>query len=140
LKKDEVESQQDVYVVSGLRKPLLGRPAIEALGIVSLVEPVLRDDVAKRFPKLFQGLGRLKDNYTIKLRDDVRPFALTTPRRVAPPLVAKVRAELQRMEDLGVISKVEEPTEWCAGMVVVPKRSGAVRICVDLKPLNWSVL
>lgn len=89
LKKDEVESQQDVYVVSGLRKPLLGRPAIEALGIVSLVEPVLRDDVAKWFPKLFQGLGRLKDNYTIKLRDDVRPFALTTPRRVALPLFQK---------------------------------------------------
>ena len=29
---------------------------------------------------------------------------------------------------------------WCAGMVVVPKKSGAVRICVDLKPLNESVL
>lgn len=139
LKKDEVESQQDVYVVSGLRKPLLGRPAIEALGIVSLVEPVLRDDVAKRFPKLFQGLGRLKDNYTIKLRDDVKPFALTTPRRVALPLLPKVRAELQRMEDLGVISKVEEPTEWCAGMVVVPKQNGHVRICVDLTKLNESV-
>ena len=28
-----------------------------------------------------------------------------------------------------------EPTEWCAGMVVVPKKTGQVRICVDLKPL-----
>ena len=28
----------------------------------------------------------------------------------------------------------------CAGMVVVPKKSGAVRICVDLKPLNENVL
>ena len=39
-----------------------------------------------------------------------------------------------------VISKVTGPSEWCAGMVVVPKRSGDVRICVDLKPLNESVL
>ena len=44
------------------------------------------------------------------------------------------------MESLGVISKVTEPTPWCAGMVVVPKKSGAMRICVDLKPLNDSVL
>ena len=43
------------------------------------------------------------------------------------------------MEKEGVISKVSEPTEWCSGMVVVPKKSGKVRICVDLKPLNKSV-
>ena len=44
------------------------------------------------------------------------------------------------MEKAGVISKVDKPTPWCAGMVPVPKRSGAIRICVDLKPLNESVL
>ena len=42
------------------------------------------------------------------------------------------------MEDLNVISKVEQPTEWCAGMVVVPKPNGQVRICVDLTKLNES--
>ena len=44
------------------------------------------------------------------------------------------------MKAMGVISKVDEPTQWCAGMVVVPKKDGKVRICVDLKPLNESVL
>ena len=39
-----------------------------------------------------------------------------------------------------MISKVSEPTPWCAGMVVVPKKTGRVRICVDLKGLNESVL
>ena len=43
------------------------------------------------------------------------------------------------MEKAGVISKVTEPTLWCAGMVVVPKKSGNVCICVNLKPLNKSV-
>ena len=56
---------------------------------------------------MFNGLGQLKDNYTVKLREDAKPFALTAPRRVALPLLPKVKAELQRMEDLGVISKVE---------------------------------
>ena len=44
------------------------------------------------------------------------------------------------MEKLGVISRVTEPTSWCAAMVVVPKPSGAIGICVDMKPLNESVL
>ena len=44
------------------------------------------------------------------------------------------------MEALGVISQVDQPTDWCSGMVAVPKKSGSVRICVDLQRLNESVL
>lgn len=44
------------------------------------------------------------------------------------------------MEELGVISKAEQPTDWCAGMVPVPKPDDTeVRICVDLTKLNNSV-
>ena len=44
------------------------------------------------------------------------------------------------MEREGVISSVSEPTEWCAPMVPVIKKSGEVRICVDLKHLNESIV
>ena len=44
------------------------------------------------------------------------------------------------MESLGVISRITEPTPLCTAMVVVPKTSGTVRICVDMKPLNEHVL
>ena len=43
------------------------------------------------------------------------------------------------MEKMGVIARVHQPTEWCAGMVVVPKSNSRVRICVDLTRLNQSV-
>lgn len=44
------------------------------------------------------------------------------------------------MEELGVISKAEQPSEWCAAMVIVLKKSGAIRICVDYRPLKEVVL
>ena len=43
------------------------------------------------------------------------------------------------MEKLGVIIKVQQATDWCAGIVVVPKPNGKVRLCVDLTKLNASV-
>lgn len=44
------------------------------------------------------------------------------------------------MKSMGVISKVSDPTPWCVGMVVVMKKTGAVRIRVDLKLLKESML
>ena len=93
-----------------------------------------------QYPALFKGFGTFAQELEIKLKPNSQPFALYAPRNVLIPLRSKVKGELQRMENLRVISPVEEPTSWCAAMVVVPKESGAVRICVDLKPLNESVL
>ena len=38
-----------------------------------------------------------------------------------------------------VISRVDQPTDWCADMVFVPKASSKIRICVDLTKLNENV-
>jgi len=43
------------------------------------------------------------------------------------------------MEQLDVIEPVDEPTEWCSPIVVVPKADGRVRIYVDLTRLNQAV-
>ena len=56
--------------------------------------------------------------YNIKLKPGSKPFALFKPRRIAIPLRPRVKEELQRMERLGVIEKVDKPTEWCAGIVL----------------------
>ena len=100
----------------------------------------IEDQVNSTYPNLFKGLGELDGEFSIKLKPDSTPFALATPRRVATPLLNKVKAELERMENMGVISKVDVPTEWCAGIVVVSKPDGNVRICVDLTKLNENVL
>ena len=127
-----------VFVIRELHRALIGLPAIEALELVHRVSSVTSDIPAK-FPELFQGLGSLPGEYTIRLRDNAKPFTITTPRRVALPLLPRVKAELEKMEKTGVISRVDVPTEWCTTMVVVPKPDGRIRICVDLTKLNESV-
>ena len=39
-------------------------------------------------------------------------------RRLAPALHGKVKTELERMEEAGVIRKITEPTTFCAPLVV----------------------
>ena len=136
--------EQQVYVIKGLKSNLLGFPAFVALNLVARIDVASSDDNSKsikeRFPTIFTGLGNLGEAYTIKLKSNVEPHALFVPRRVPLPLREKVLVELNRMESIGVISKVNEPTAWCAGMVVVPKKKGSIPICVDLKPLNENVM
>ena len=128
-------SNEVIFVVCGLKNNLLGLPAIQNLRLVKKVDSTTSTTTAirERFPTVFEGLGTLGEEYRIQLKDNAVPYSLYTPRNVPLPLRDKVRQELERMESMGVIAKVDTPTPWCAGMVVV-------RICVDLKPLNESVL
>jgi transposase InsO family protein len=80
-----------------------------------------------------------KQDYTIRLQEGAQPYALATARKVPYQLYDKVRIELQRMMQLGVIKEVTEPTSWVSPMVIVPKKDGSVRICVDFTKLNQSV-
>ena len=59
---------------------------------------------------------------------------------ISPCCITPATQGETRMESKGIICTVNEPTPWCAGMVIVPKHSGNVQICVDLKPLNESIL
>ena len=128
-----------MYVVKNVAKHLLGIPAIKALSLLSHVDS-FDGNIVSLYPSMFRGLGTFAQEYKIQLKANAQPFALNTPRHIALALRPKVHAKLERMERLGVITRVSEPAPWCAAMVLVPKSSGAVRICVDMKPLNEHVL
>ena len=64
-------------------------------------------------PTAIQRLWKLKGDYKIELEPEAKEYALSTPRRVAIPLMKAVKAELQRIEELWVIVQ-------SAGIVVVP--------------------
>ena len=143
MSQKQHECQQDIFVVQHLKHNLLGLPAIRALHLLAPIDNVEADpasSIKQQFPSLFTGLGTLQGDYEIKLKPDAKPFSLGTARNIPLPLRDKVKQELSNMEAQGVISKVQKPTQWCAGMVIVSKKSGGVRVCVDLKPLNRCVL
>lgn len=43
------------------------------------------------------------------------------------------------MEKLNVIQKIDEPTEWVSSLVIVDKRNGKLRVCLDPRDLNSAI-
>ena len=86
----------------------------------------------------------MSNEYKIHLKPNAKPakpFACYVPRKIAHLLYqTKVKAEIYRIEKLGVISKVDQPTEWCSYMVIVPKGNDKVRICLDPLRLNENII
>ncbi|GFQ67082.1 retrovirus-related Pol polyprotein from transposon 17.6 [Trichonephila clavata] len=69
---------------------------------------------------------------------DNRVPILAAPGKKPLDIHSKVKEELNNMVEVGIISKVEEPTEWVSNMVVIdsPKK---LRICLDPRPLNEAI-
>jgi len=65
--------------------------------------------IPSQFPELFQGLGAMK--YEIK---NAKLYALFSAHRIPIPLRNKVEQKLKQMEATEVISKIDQPTNWCA--------------------------
>ena len=67
---------------------------------------------------------------------DTEPFKERF-RRIAPPLVEEVREHIQEMLDGGVICPSQFP--WCNAVVLVRKKDGGLRFCIDFRRLNsWT--
>uniref|UniRef100_A0A5S6Q175 RNA-directed DNA polymerase n=1 Tax=Trichuris muris TaxID=70415 RepID=A0A5S6Q175_TRIMR len=116
----------------------------DSIGACAIKSACSRDPefarVVSRHPKLFEGLGMLQGEYKIQLKPGAEPYAISAPRRVAIHYREPLRQHLDEMVRHNVIRPVSEPTEWCSGIVVVPKADGkSVRVCVDLTALNKSV-
>ena len=149
-----VTSSQICYVCKNLNKSLLGKPAIKDLDILNIktqkeficnaVKSTKNDNlnskIIQEFPKVFQGLGCIKgDPIHVEIKEGTTPYHLSAPRHIALPLLEKTEKEIQRMEELGVIKKVDEPTDWCHPIVLVEKPNGDLRICIDLTKLNLGI-
>ena len=99
------------------------------------------DELIESYPKLFTGIGKLKD-FQVKLHIDTNVQPTCQPHRRVPFHVRqKVEKELQKLEDDDVIEKVTGPTPWVSPIVTPPKPKDPdkVRICVDMRQANTAI-
>ena len=96
-------------------------------------------DMEKEYPDLFKGLGCLPGTHTIRVDETITPV-VHPPRKIPIVLKDRVKSELDRMEEIGVIVKQHEPTKWVNSMVTVQKPNGKLRICIDPRDLNKATL
>ena len=48
--------------------------------------------------------------------------------------------KLHELEQMDIIEKVKGPTPWVSPIVVVPKHSGEIRLCIDMRKANEAVV
>lgn len=51
----------------------------------------------------------------------------------------KVGEKLDELEAMDIIEKVNEPSQWVSPAIIVPKKDGDIRICVDMRQLNVAI-
>ena len=72
--------------------------------------------------------------HKIVLRDPDTPPFKERFRRILPPQVDEVREHLKLMLDAGAICPSNSP--WCNAVVLVRKKDGSLRFCIDFRRLN----
>ncbi|KAK8505874.1 hypothetical protein V6N12_042898 [Hibiscus sabdariffa] len=72
--------------------------------------------------------------HKLPTKPDCRPVQQKL-RRMRTDMLLKIREEVQKQLDAGFL-KVAKYPEWVANIVLVPKKDGKVRMCVDYRDLN----
>jgi hypothetical protein len=91
----------------------------------------------KKFTEMKDIIGKIGE-MKIPLKTEARPIR-KRPYRLNPLYKHKVKEEIDRMLEAGIIELVEE-FEWINPMVVQENKQGGIRICVDLRKLNDAFL
>lgn len=134
---------QYFYIVNGSSQPILGRSSCENMNLVRRVDDNqirTTSDTAllHEFRHVFEGLGELPGEHNIVLDENISP--VVHPSRKIPFILHdQLKKQLDKMEELKVITKVSEPTDWVNSLVIAKKSNGQLRICLDPRDLNRAI-
>ena len=141
-------STEKFYVVDVDRPAVMGLPTIRKLKIMTFnvieeITPTTRpiqsiENLVREFPDCFDRIGNFKEAAKIHMKPDAKPY-VDAPRKCSIHIKPKLKQELQKMEDQGVIKRVTKHTDWCSSITSVVKKDGSLRVCLDPKRLNQAV-
>ncbi|XP_064637858.1 uncharacterized protein K02A2.6-like [Lineus longissimus] len=146
LKKHRTE-----FVVVGRKaQPIIGARTAQRMKLIEVRHDniaaidsshgLTKEDLRKRFPEVFDGgIGRFKGEPQRLEIDETVPPVKQYVRKVPIALKKPLQKELDKLESLNIIKKVDSPTDWVSSLVAVKKPNGTLRICIDPKPLNCAL-
>ncbi|PFX15009.1 Transposon Ty3-I Gag-Pol polyprotein [Stylophora pistillata] len=100
------------------------------------VRQITDEELIKRYSDVFdRSVGSLPGEIHSEVDNSVKPV-ITPTRRVPTALKDDLKEELNRYVEQEILAAVEEPTPWVSSLAVANKKSGALRVCIDPRPLN----
>uniref|UniRef100_A0A8D8Q0W3 Uncharacterized protein K02A2.6 n=1 Tax=Cacopsylla melanoneura TaxID=428564 RepID=A0A8D8Q0W3_9HEMI len=150
---NNVEKNLKFIVTSIDTYPILSADACEEFGLIvrvkkqahSAINEVKKFDLKSELNKLmneyqdiFDGIGRVQYEYKICIDESVKPH-VAAPRKIPLSKENQVKEQLMKMEENGIIKRVDEPTDWVNNITVADKKDGSIRICLDPRPLNKAI-
>ena len=147
-------SVEFVVVAMGDLTPLIGARAAQEMELITVndenfimtlppprrnelqVKQITADELIKQYSDvLSRPLGTLPREVHLEVDNSVKPI-ITPTRRVPTALKDELKEELNRYVEQGILTPVEEPKPWVSSLAVATKKSGALRVCIDPRPLN----
>ena len=133
--------------------PLLGAKVIQQMGLIEVHEENFEkvaatktmdkasgtktaQEIIEEYEDVFEGdLGTLEGKQDLAVDPTVLPN-VSPSRRVPFAIKPKLKTELERLTDIGVLMPVDEPIDWVSNLVIATNESGDLRLCLDPKELN----
>ena len=140
------------YVVDVPGPAVLGLPSCETLNVVTLHCSISRDppannppklnninDLINEYPNQFDHIGEFPTVHKLVTDPNVPPH-INPPRKTPIALKDQITEEINKIEEQGIIKRIEQPTEWVNSLTYVTKRDGSIRVCLDPGHLNKALV
>lgn len=133
INETKPKNYAEFFVIQGAQRCLLSKRTAEDLKVLKVgleVQSIAQKNVP--FPKFPNVQVRLSIDYTIA----PRKLAYI---RIPVAMEDKVNRKLQEMLDADIIEPVIGPSEWISPMVVVPKGTDDIRLCINMRHPNQAI-
>lgn len=130
-------------VVSHNHPPLISSKDSQRLGFVKICQQFASEqtksaeEILRQFNDVFTGIGSICEPISLEIDNSVRPV-IQKARRVPVSMKTNLKEEIKHLEREGIVSKVENHTEWVSNLVLI-KRKDKIRICLDPVELNQAL-
>lgn len=120
-------------------QPLLGLDACSKLNLIKRVDNLKtgcsKEEIIEEYSDVFKGMGKMPFLHKIEIKEGAIPV-VNSPRRVPLSLSERLKTTLDGLEKDEIIDRVSKPTEWVNNLVIVEKKNGTLRLCLDPQSLN----